>query len=210
MTAREREMADIKLAEGLEAEMQGTSVRRSHTSAAGGGNAAAGGAQVGMPWSDDAEEAMKALSNGQHQIVQLGIDLKDEKIVLLSAAQDTASLAIPTSDPSYTFYKHSTGVGTLTSKSADFRKYISLNLTVSHSLHLLLSRYKSYSRTYDLLVKLSANSTRCQAKGSCSFKKGESRYILYELHLFEDTEQYAHMPSLARNINAIGNHERIH
>lgn len=108
MTAREREMADIKLAEGLEAEMQGTTVRRSHT---GANSASAGGAQIGMPWTDEAEEAMSSLANGDNQIVQLGIDTKDEKIVLLSAAQDTSSLSLPSDDPSYTFYKHSTGIG---------------------------------------------------------------------------------------------------
>ncbi|KAK9898000.1 actin depolymerizing protein [Cystobasidium minutum MCA 4210] len=109
MTAREREMADIKLAEGLEAEMQGTTVRRSHTGGNNGGSAA-GGAQVGMPWTAEAEEAMSALAKGENQIVQLGIDTKDEKIVLLSSAQDTASLTLPSNDPSYTFYKHATGI----------------------------------------------------------------------------------------------------
>lgn len=112
MTAREREMADIKLAEGLEAEMQGTTVRRSHTGGNNGGSAA-GGAQVGMPWTAEAEEAMSALAKGENQIVQLGIDTKDEKIVLLSSAQDTASLTLPSNDPSYTFYKHATGIGEL-------------------------------------------------------------------------------------------------
>lgn len=114
MTAREREMADIKLAEGLEVEMQGTGVRRSHTSG-GGSNTTAGGAQVGMPWTEEADEAMRSLAEGKNQIVQLGIDTKDEKIILLSAAEDTSSLALPANDPSYTFYKHTTGIGRLLS-----------------------------------------------------------------------------------------------
>lgn len=111
MTARELEMADIKRAEGIEGEMQGTTVRRSY--AGNSAATAAGGAQVGMPWTDEAEEAMSGLAKGDNAIVQLGIDMKDEKIVLLSAAQDTASLALPSNDPSFTFYKHESGIGEL-------------------------------------------------------------------------------------------------
>ena len=101
-------MAEIKQAEGLEANMQGTTVRRSHT----GDHTTTGGAQVGMPWTEEADEAMKSLGKGSNQVVQLGIDTKNEKIILLSASENTSSLSLPADDPSYTFYKHATGIGT--------------------------------------------------------------------------------------------------
>lgn len=100
-------MVEIKQAEGYEAELHGTSVRRSHT----GSNAAAGGAQVGMSWTGEADQAMKSLAEGRNQIVQLGIDTKDEKITLVNESEESASLSLPPNDPSYTFYKHNTGIG---------------------------------------------------------------------------------------------------
>lgn len=126
-------MAEIKQAEGYEAEMQGTSVRRSHTS--NNNNASAGGAQVGMPWTGEADKAMKALADGTNSIVQLGIDIKDEKIILLNESKELNSLSLPSNDPSYTFYKHTTGIGMVFRIICDFsRASMLVILTVYLSL----------------------------------------------------------------------------
>jgi twinfilin-like protein len=106
MTAREKEMADIKSAEGIEASMQGTSVRHSSIN-----NASGSGAQVGMAWSDEAVNAVGALAKGEKEVVQLGLNTKEEIVILLSAAEQGEALSLPADEPSYTFYKHATGVG---------------------------------------------------------------------------------------------------
>lgn len=53
-------MADIREAEGIESQTTGTAVRKSHA-----------GAQLGMPWTSEAEEAISSLAQGKHRIVQL-------------------------------------------------------------------------------------------------------------------------------------------
>lgn len=58
MTVREREMADIKEAEGVE--VQGTSARRNHA-----------GASIGMEIDQDVTSAWEALAKGERKIVQL-------------------------------------------------------------------------------------------------------------------------------------------
>jgi len=58
LTSREREMADLKEAEGTE--VIGSSARRTHA-----------GAQLGMEWDQAAEEAIESLSRGEKKIVQL-------------------------------------------------------------------------------------------------------------------------------------------
>lgn len=179
MTAREQEMADIKAAEGIEAQLYGSSVRRSHTSAFSSGsgtdsntsaaagsstttNTTAGGSQIGMSWTQEAQDAMSELSKGEKDVVQLGIDTSKEEIILISQGSE---LSLPENDPSYTFYKHATGFG----KSAEIEKKKRELLLVlcqclngsfvSFSLHILLSEHKSYSRSNDLFIKLSAYCT---------------------------------------------------
>lgn len=55
MTLRERELADIKAAEGLAAFPMGTEVRSSNVWGAGGGN----NASLGLKWSPDAQDAFQ-------------------------------------------------------------------------------------------------------------------------------------------------------
>ena len=130
MTDREKEIADLKEAEGTE--VLGTSSRRNHA-----------GAQIGMEWDEKVGPALEALSRGENTIVQLvrvcylylsrlahalmqkplkGINNTTEKIVLLETPQ---VLEVPITDPSYTFYAHSSGIGNITKLSQRKRlKYI--------------------------------------------------------------------------------------
>lgn len=56
-------MADIRTAEGVETQTAGTSVRRSHA-----------GAQLGMAWSEEVEDAVSQLVSGTKRVVQLVSD----------------------------------------------------------------------------------------------------------------------------------------
>lgn len=56
MTARERELADIKAAEGMDAITMGTEVRSSNVWGTSGGN----NASLGIKWNHDAQEAFSA------------------------------------------------------------------------------------------------------------------------------------------------------
>ena len=56
-------MADIRTAEGVETQTAGTSLRRSHA-----------GAQLGMAWSEEVEDAVSQLVSGTKRVVQLVSD----------------------------------------------------------------------------------------------------------------------------------------
>ncbi|KAH9812085.1 hypothetical protein DFH28DRAFT_980002 [Melampsora americana] len=103
MTARERELADIKAAEGISAITMGTEVRSSNVWGANGGN----NASLGLKWNPDAQEALQAwCSQSGCKSVQFNIELGTETIVLSeNGASD--ELVFPDSQPSYTFYRYS-------------------------------------------------------------------------------------------------------
>ncbi|EGG06050.1 uncharacterized protein MELLADRAFT_43666, partial [Melampsora larici-populina 98AG31] len=102
MTARERELADIKAAEGISAITMGTEVRSSNVWGANGGN----NASLGLKWNSDAQEAFQAwCGQSGSKSVQFNIELGTETIVLSeNGASD--ELVFPDSQPSYTFYHY--------------------------------------------------------------------------------------------------------
>lgn len=102
MTLRERELADIKAAEGADASSMGTSLRSSNVWGDGGNTI---NANLGLKWD---EQAHKALSSWSAQdgdpVVQFNIDIPNEMIVV-SSNNHSGQLQFPDDQPTYTFYK---------------------------------------------------------------------------------------------------------
>jgi hypothetical protein len=77
LTEREREMAEIRQAEGIEATATVSSARRSHmdasaaSSSGSGSGGGSGSAQVGMDWGEGVNDALVALQEGRKRIVHL-------------------------------------------------------------------------------------------------------------------------------------------
>ncbi|GAA5829367.1 hypothetical protein JCM3766R1_001074 [Sporobolomyces carnicolor] len=112
LTAREQEMADIRAAEVAAAqdstessqnERAGRSIIFGQQQQEGGGGEVKGA----LPWSDEAKEAVRGLNDGG-VVVQLEIDLKNEKVVLSEPQPST--LSVPADHPCYLFYRHAAGI----------------------------------------------------------------------------------------------------
>ncbi|KAI8998459.1 actin depolymerizing protein [Trametes punicea] len=99
MSAREREMEEVKAAEREAGgrSYEGSRARQNHV-----------GQGVGLKWSNEAEEAIKDMGAAEDsRLVVLSIDPTTETLLLSSTQEvDVSSLgsAIPASDPSYAFF----------------------------------------------------------------------------------------------------------
>lgn len=103
MTLRERELADIKAAEGADSSCMGTALRSSNVWGAAAGNTF--NANLGLKWHQHAAEALAAWANPDGEpVAQFNIDVPNETIVL-SSHNHSGQLLFPDDQPSYTFYK---------------------------------------------------------------------------------------------------------
>ncbi|THH05760.1 hypothetical protein EW145_g4563 [Phellinidium pouzarii] len=98
LSARERQIADERAADRRSAgTYEGSSARRNHV-----------GKAVGLKWSDEAEDAVKALGEGKDDtLVLLAIDPTTETLTLSSTAKcavDKIAASLPKSEPSYAFF----------------------------------------------------------------------------------------------------------
>ncbi|KAI0693281.1 actin depolymerizing protein [Cytidiella melzeri] len=96
MTAREKEMDEIKQAEGRSATYEGSRARVSHAG------------EVGLGWPDEVQNAITDLGSGEgSKIVVLSIDPATEKLQLSSVAEieaDNIGITLPQSEPSFSFF----------------------------------------------------------------------------------------------------------
>ncbi|KAI0054174.1 actin depolymerizing protein [Auriscalpium vulgare] len=104
MSAREKEMAEVK-----EAERQagGTAYQGSRA------RSSPFGTGVGLSWSDEVKSAVEALAEAsEDRLVTLSIDPSSESLVILENGEssvDQLKTKIPASEPSYTFFSWSAG-----------------------------------------------------------------------------------------------------
>ncbi|KAF8654072.1 hypothetical protein AX16_003605 [Volvariella volvacea WC 439] len=104
LSAREKEMADVRAAEGL-GNYEGSRARANHI-----------GTGVGLNWSEDVENAIRDLAQGlDSSVVVIKIDPSTETLILDSVSElnvDQLHTYVPHSDPSYVFFAwpHNYGV----------------------------------------------------------------------------------------------------
>lgn len=103
LTDRERELRQMKLDE---ADARAGSTREGRSMLHSNGAQAA----IGLEWDDTACEALSAFARRETALVALEVDTTRERIVLASPQPTT--LALPSSTPCYTFYRHESRVGT--------------------------------------------------------------------------------------------------
>ncbi|KAI0093581.1 actin depolymerizing protein [Irpex rosettiformis] len=96
MTAREKEMDEIRQAENRSATYEGSRARVSHSQ------------EVGLGWAEEVEEAIRTLGSGEgSRLVILHIDHATETLRLHSDAvveADAVGASLPQSDPAFAFF----------------------------------------------------------------------------------------------------------
>ncbi|OAV99144.1 hypothetical protein PTTG_02888 [Puccinia triticina 1-1 BBBD Race 1] len=102
MTLRERELADIKAAEGADSSSMGTTLRSSNVWGSGDNTV---NANLGLKWDEDAQKALSSWSaENSVTMVQFIINIPTETIVV-SPHDHSGQLQFPDDQPTYTFYK---------------------------------------------------------------------------------------------------------
>ncbi|KAI9618652.1 hypothetical protein KEM48_006631 [Puccinia striiformis f. sp. tritici PST-130] len=102
LTSRERELADIKAAEGADSSSMGTTIRSSNVWGSAGNTA---NGNLGLKWHDDAQKALSSWSSKDGgPVVQFNIDTTTETIVI-SSNDHSGQLNFPDDLPTYTFFK---------------------------------------------------------------------------------------------------------
>ncbi|GAA5821335.1 hypothetical protein JCM3770_006251 [Rhodotorula araucariae] len=118
LTAREQEMAAIRVAEAAASADGGDAAARAHEGrsmvfgAGAGGGADGDDAKGVLPWSEDAKEAVRSLGEAgeaEGRVVQLEIDVPNETVVI-SPSQPSSLSDLPSSSPAYVFYRHAAGI----------------------------------------------------------------------------------------------------
>ncbi|OSX65124.1 hypothetical protein POSPLADRAFT_1178769 [Postia placenta MAD-698-R-SB12] len=105
MSAREKEMAAVKAAERQAggSQYEGSRARQNHV-----------GQGVGLKWTEDVENAVQELGNGEGSaIVVLSIDSSSETLLLSSVVEcsvEALGASLPVSEPSYAFFAWSQSV----------------------------------------------------------------------------------------------------